>query len=81
MPASQVRDGAVSSFVSVISQDDPEGAVAWASTIGDENRRNNSVQNAFSNWQRTNKAAAAAWLDQTTAISEQTRANLKRNLR
>lgn len=77
IPAGQPRDSAVNAFAFGVCEADPASAAAWASTIGDPGKRDASLRQLFQSWLGQNKAAATAWLEQTTAISDTLRTQLQ----
>jgi hypothetical protein len=62
MPASPIKDSAVSGFARSLAREDPESAVIWAKTITNEASRVNALTRAGQYWFRRDPAAAANWL-------------------
>ena len=81
LPAGETRDAAVASFSKAVVSADPAGAVAWAVTISDPTQRDQTLQLRVGEWQRIDKAAASAWLEKTTTISDAVRENLRNRKR
>jgi len=61
-PPSAESDLAISNFVSVISQSDPQGAIEWAQSIEEPGLRDQSVQHVLKTWQVQDAAKANKWL-------------------
>lgn len=60
----------------LIQQQDFEGALAWIDRISDPRNQRNQLQNAISNWQAQDRAAAEEWYRQAD-LSEETRQALR----
>jgi hypothetical protein len=56
-------DGARRTFASVVAQRDPSAAMDWAKSVVNEDQRNSSVQQIYSQWRAKDAAAADAALD------------------
>ena len=56
---------------------DPEGALAWALTIGNAERREGALVGTLSNWARRNRQAASDWLQNAASLPAETRARLE----
>ena len=69
LPEGQLRDGAVRAFAYEVKKNDPEGALAWASTMSDEERREDALDYIFRDWKTADTAAAKRWLENTDALS------------
>ena len=81
MPSSAAKDSAVEGFATELAKNDPESAVVWAQTIGNESLRAEALTDVAQNWFRQDQAAVEAWLPtsglseeaQTTVITSQSR--------
>ncbi len=69
MPVSAAKDSAVEGFATELAKEDPESAIVWAQTIGDESLRSDAVTEVAQNWYRQDQAAVKAWLP-TSGLSQ-----------
>jgi hypothetical protein len=76
LPASESRDAAVSAFTNQVSDSDPEGAVAWASTISDPNTRKVDLERIAITWMGRDEDAASRWIAATPSLAEDAKARL-----
>ncbi len=60
-PASKDMDPVVGAFVTRISGRDPEGAVGWAMSIIDQERKSTALRQALTAWRRVDEEAAERW--------------------
>ncbi|HWB04450.1 MAG TPA: hypothetical protein VG796_15585 [Verrucomicrobiales bacterium] len=58
LPEGMNRDQAASALITQLSSREPESALAWTRSIGDENLQRSSYVNLFSNWARRDPAGA-----------------------
>ncbi|MFP4157016.1 MAG: hypothetical protein ACLFU4_05295 [Opitutales bacterium] len=58
LEAGENRDGAVSSLVQQIQQDDPEAGFRWAATMDDANQRGRSLEQSVRTWAEIDPAGA-----------------------
>jgi len=70
MPASAAKDSAVEGFATELAKNDPESALVWAQTIGDESLRNEALTDVAQSWYRQDQAAVEAWLP-TSGLSQE----------
>ena len=70
MPSSAAKDSAVEGFATELAKTDPESAVVWAQTIGNESLRAEALTDVAQNWFRQDQAAVEAWLP-TSGLSEE----------
>ena len=75
MEASPIKDSAIVGFTERLAREDPESAVTWAGTIGDDAMRNEALTDAARSWYRQDEEAAAAWLE-TSNLNEDARAKV-----
>jgi len=78
LPAGPDRDAGTQIFAATLVWKDPPGAIEWASSIGDELRRENAIRQVMTSWIRKDKAAASAWLTNDTALPDSLRGELQR---
>ncbi len=78
LPPSPETDAARERYAGEVLRRDPEGALAWASTISTEAQRNRTIGNLVRAWMRRDRPAAERWLG-TAQIPDQTRNQLLRN--
>jgi hypothetical protein len=71
----------VRSFSTAVQRSDPEGAVAWASTLSDANQRQSQVENITRDWLRSDTDAARQWLSSSHVLSEEVKARLLKSVR
>ena len=62
MPESVAKDSAVEGFATELSREDPESAMAWATTISDPSVRAQAVTDVAQDWYRQDRSAVEAWL-------------------
>jgi hypothetical protein len=62
MPPSALKDTAVNGFVRRLAWEDPESALAWAGTIGQDAPRTEAMTRAAQAWFLSNREAAIQWL-------------------
>ena len=79
LAAGKQRDEAISPFISVVQNSEPETAAAWAMAIQDERKRSNAVQNVFSSWYNNNRKAAVDWIKTAGGITDETRQQILRS--
>jgi hypothetical protein len=58
LPAGDLRDAATTHLVSAIRDHDPEGAFAWAASVGDGNQRASLIADVARRWAELDEAAA-----------------------
>jgi hypothetical protein len=63
LPAGDFRDRAVSGFIGSISNLDPESAATWATSIGQEKLRTESVRKVVESWRSKDRNAARAFVN------------------
>ncbi len=63
-PPSGSRDIGAAALSKAAWETDPEGAVSWSATIGDEDMRAQMLQHGLRSWMRQDEAAASAWATQ-----------------
>lgn len=63
MPASPAKDNAVQGFSTELAREDPQSAIAWAETIGDEALRAATLTQVAQTWYRRDQTAATTWLE------------------
>lgn len=63
LPASEVRDFAIGTFVSDWACRDPHAAMRWAANLPASEGRADSMQRAYGEWAQRDPAQAAEWLD------------------
>ena len=68
-------------FADAVKRTDPEGAVAWASTLSDAKQRQSQVESIARDWLRTDTDAAKRWLARTAVLSEEIKARLLQTAR
>ena len=71
----------VSSFSQQAVESDPEGALAWASTVGDNEQRARLVGNLTHTWLRNDPTAARKWIAASTQLTPERKAQLLQNQR
>jgi hypothetical protein len=69
--AGSARDQAVQSYVFSNRSDNPQSVVQLAETIQDERDRQRAIGMAAQQWMREDEAAARAYIQQSTAISDE----------
>ena len=52
----------MSAFTNRISSSDPQTAVQWAATIGDDNLRNSQMESTARAWLKTDPRNASTWI-------------------
>jgi hypothetical protein len=78
LPLGFDRDVALWSFSYTVAKTDPEGAVAWAQTIQNPDRKRDAIRDVYKRWLTRNPAAAGNWLQSTSSISPELRADLQK---
>lgn len=78
-PQGAFRDDMVSVLIRNETANDPEGALAWAYTIGDDKQRDHNVQAVFKKWNKDDPISAQTALEQAP-ISETLRAEILKNI-
>ncbi len=73
LPQGFMRENTVPAFASAIAASDPHAAAEWASTIGSDNERYSTLLRILKSWQRNEKAAAHAWIQQSPRLSQEDR--------
>ncbi|HEY5753661.1 MAG TPA: hypothetical protein VIT21_10965 [Chthoniobacterales bacterium] len=63
LPDGKTRDQMISSFSNNVTDIDPEAAASWAASIGGESHRRNTLSNVISQWARTDRPSAEAWVN------------------
>jgi hypothetical protein len=69
----KARDSAIQAFVASVDGYDAGIATRWAASIDQPEAREQTLRNAFQRWARSDREAAAAWLQQAQ-IPDETRA-------
>ena len=78
LPAGPERDAGTQGFAETMAERNPRGAIEWASSIGDELRRENAIRQVVTSWIGRDKAAASAWLTNDKALPDSLRGELQR---
>jgi hypothetical protein len=60
----------VVAFTRQISGNNPQTAVEWAETIGNDNTRNSQIESIVMSWEKTDSKAAMAWIAQSSLPEE-----------
>jgi len=76
-PAGPAKDEATQSYIWSNRSDNPQAVVALAETITDENSRDRAMGAAVGRWMQTDPAAAKAYIDSSTTLSDATKARLE----
>ena len=66
----------VHSFSSSALDSDPEGAMAWAATIGESVQRTDQIANLSRSWLRADPTAARKWIAGTGQLTPERKAEL-----
>ena len=74
-PVGETRDNLVNSFSSTIANRDPDMAIQWAATIGNEKVRASAMQNIARQWLRLDRNAAREWIS-SAPFSDKEKARL-----
>lgn len=72
-PQGGIRDEAINSYIFSNTNSDPQSTMQLAESISDEDSRTRSVMMATRRWMQQDSAAASAYLQQSTAISDEAR--------
>ena len=65
LPPTPATDASRERFAANVLRQDPEGAMAWASTISDEQQRSRALESLGRNWLRRDAGAAQNWIAQS----------------
>jgi hypothetical protein len=65
LPPTPATDASRERFAANVLRQDPEGAMAWASTISDEQQRSRTLEALGRNWLRRDSGAAQSWIAQS----------------
>jgi hypothetical protein len=76
LPAGGLREAAVEDFCVKVRPIDPATALAWALTIGKPERQRDEVRRAAESWLEVDPEAARRWINETDAVSPETKKNL-----
>lgn len=76
LPTGKPRDAAITDFSRAVLEADPEGALAWAGTIGDAEERRFHLEQLAGDWLRRDSAAASRWISGSTLLGEDARQRL-----
>jgi hypothetical protein len=71
LPEGLNRDNAASSLIAQLSAKEPQSALTWARSLGDETLRSTSYDNLFANWARRDPVAALQALQSENLPPEQ----------
>lgn len=63
-------DAAAASFAGQVARQDPESAVAWASTVQDPQQQRGAYERVYRGWREADRAAADAWWGRVNAKPE-----------
>lgn len=69
-PQGELRDEAISTYVFSNRNANPQEAITLAESIGDDGARNRAIGMTAMRWMREDEAAARAYIQNSTAISE-----------
>ena len=75
-PAGEMRDEATSTYIWSNRASDPQETIKLAETITDEGSRNRTVGMAAMRWMQEDKEAATAYIQQSTALSDEAKQRL-----
>jgi hypothetical protein len=75
-PAGEMRDDATSTYIWSNRGADPQETIKLAETISDEGSRNRTVGMAAMRWMQEDKEAATAYIQQSTALSDEAKQRL-----
>ena len=75
LPQGESRDAAVTAFSRRIVSTDPQAAVQWAESIGNQNLRDRQIEAIVVTWLQTDANRATAWLA-NSSLSAETKARL-----
>jgi hypothetical protein len=70
-PEGEVRDEAIGTYIWTNRSSDPQATLQLAESISDEGDRNRSIFMATRRWMQQDREAATAYIQQSTAISEE----------
>jgi len=70
LPASADKDGAVAVFALTAGQQDPQGAMSWASTVTDEQMRQRLTMATALEWESVDPTGAAQFLSTTNLLTD-----------
>jgi hypothetical protein len=65
----------VAAFSRNIAGNDPNSAIQWAETIGNENTRNSQIESIVASWEKIDPKSATAWVTQSS-LPEEAKARL-----
>ena len=75
-PAGEMRDDATSTYIWSNRGADPQETIKLAESISDEGSRNRTVGMAAMRWMQEDKEAATAYIQQSTALSDEAKQRL-----
>lgn len=71
-----LRDVAIATFVSIARRTDREAAITWSFEIGDDQKRRNTVMDQGRRWLNADREAATRWIETSTALPAEWKAEL-----